>query len=72
MKDHGTTRNCVINVVLVRFTGVVASNQLEEKAGQTAKGNWRDAIGFAKDDALFSEAMRLGAELRTKASKEGH
>ena len=45
---------------------------LEERAGNAAKGNWRDAIGFAKDDALFSEAMRLGAEWRTRASKEGH
>lgn len=44
---------------------------LEAKAKPVAKAGWREAIGFAKDDALFSEAMRLGAEWRSKANIEG-
>ena len=44
---------------------------LEAKVKPVSKGSWRDAIGFAKDDALFSEAMRLGAEWRAKANQEG-
>ena len=45
--------------------------KLEGAAKPSAKGTWRDAIGFAKDDELFSEAMRLGAELREKANRAG-
>ncbi len=44
---------------------------LEAKAKPVAKASWREARGFAKDDALFSEAMRLGAEWRSKANAEG-
>ena len=35
-----------------------------------AKADWRDAIGFAKGDELFREAMDLGADLREKANRE--
>lgn len=45
--------------------------KLEAKEPRAAKGNWRDAIGFAKDDMLFNEAMRLGAEWREQANREG-
>lgn len=46
--------------------------RLELRQSQPATGgNWRDAIGFAKDDDLFREAMRLGAEWREQANKEG-
>lgn len=44
---------------------------LEAKVKPASKGNWRDAIGFAKDDALFDEAMRLGAQCREKSNMEG-
>ena len=44
---------------------------LEIQVKPAAKGTWRDAIGFAKDDELFDEAMRLGAEWREKANREG-
>ena len=44
---------------------------LEAKVKPAPKGSWRDAIGFAKDDALFNEAMRLGAEWREKSNMEG-
>ena len=44
---------------------------LEAKGKPVAKGSWRDAIGFAKGDALFDEAMNLGAEWREKANAEG-
>jgi hypothetical protein len=36
-----------------------------------AKGTWREATGFAKDDDLFDEAMRLGVEWRARANQEG-
>ncbi len=44
--------------------------KLESRPGikSTAKGAWREAVGFAKDDELFREAMRLGAEMREKAN----
>ncbi len=44
---------------------------LEIQVKPAPKGTWRDAIGFAKDDELFDEAMRLGAEWRAKANREG-
>ena len=44
---------------------------LEARMPPVSKGSWRDAIGFAKDDELFREAMRLGAEWREQANREG-
>ena len=44
---------------------------LEIQLKPAPKGTWREAIGFAKDDELFDEAMRLGAEWRAKANREG-
>ena len=44
---------------------------LEIQVKPAPKGTWRDAIGFAKHDELFDEAMRLGAEWREKANREG-
>jgi len=45
--------------------------KLEARTKPAAKASWRDVIGFAKDDDLFREAMRLGAQWREKANKEG-
>ena len=45
--------------------------KLEVKSQPAAKGSWREMIGFAKDDDLFREAMKLGAEWREKANQEG-
>lgn len=42
-----------------------------EKEARPAKRTWRDAIGFARNDALFDEAMKLGAEWRERANQEG-
>ena len=42
-----------------------------ESQVKPAKGTWRDAIGFARNDELFDEAMRLGAEWRDRANQEG-
>ena len=36
------------------------------------KGAWRELIGWEKDDALFREAVRLGAEWRARMNEEGH
>ncbi len=38
----------------------------------SAHGQWREAIGFAKDDDLFRQAMGLAARLREDANREGH
>ena len=45
--------------------------RLEATSQPAAKGNWRETLGFAKDDDLFRKAMRLGAEWRVKANQEG-
>ncbi len=42
-----------------------------ERQVKPSKGTWRNAIGFAKDDELFDEAMKLGAEWRERANQEG-
>jgi hypothetical protein len=42
-----------------------------EQQVKPAKGMWRDAIGFARNDELFDEAMRLGAAWRDRANQEG-
>jgi hypothetical protein len=42
-----------------------------EREVKPSKGTWRDAIGFARNDDLFDEAMRLGAEWRVTANQEG-
>ena len=44
---------------------------LETKLDRAPKGAWREIIGWEKDDELFREAVRLGAEWRAKANAEG-
>lgn len=44
---------------------------LEQKEQIIPNAAWRGTVGFAKDDELFDEAMRLGAEWRAKANHEG-
>jgi len=44
--------------------------KLEAKSQLVAKGSWRETIGFAKNDDLFREAMKLGAEWREKANQD--
>ena len=45
--------------------------RLEAKLQPLAKPTWRDAFGMMKDDDLFEEAMKLGAEWRAKMNAEG-
>ena len=45
--------------------------RLEARSLPVAKGNWRETIGFAKQDPEFREAMKLGAEWRATANQEG-
>lgn len=35
------------------------------------KGAWRKVIGWEEDDALYRDAVKLGAEWRAKANEEG-
>lgn len=44
---------------------------LEGKKTEKKKGGWQAIVGFAKDDDLLDEALRLGAEIRAKANAEG-
>jgi len=44
---------------------------LEAKTNRGEKEAWRELIGWEKDDALFRDAVRLGAEWREQANKEG-
>ena len=42
------------------------------EAQQPAKPpKWHSIVGFAKDDDLLDEALRMGAEIRAKANTEG-
>jgi uncharacterized small protein (DUF1192 family) len=40
--------------------------QLKSAMGQPGPNDWRDAVGWAKDDPGYDEAMRLGAEWRRR------
>ncbi len=45
---------------------------VEAATGQTKpRGNWREIVGWEEDDALFRDAVKLGAEWREKANVEG-
>jgi hypothetical protein len=46
---------------------------LEAKTGLKRLTNdaWREAVGAMKDCDLFDEALRLGAEWRTRANDNG-
>jgi len=44
---------------------------LEAKLNRTPPGKWRDLIGWEKDDELFREAVRAGAEWRVRANRQG-
>ena len=44
---------------------------LEQKEKIIPSAAWRKTVGFAKDDELSDEAMRLGAEWQAKAYHEG-
>ena len=42
---------------------------LEARGDHKPRGAWREVFGMAKDDDLFAEAMRLGAEWRKKENR---
>ena len=44
---------------------------LEGQIARPSRDAWKDVVGAAKDDDLFEEAMRLGAEWRAQANREG-
>jgi hypothetical protein len=46
--------------------------ELERTLAGKVRGGWAAIAGQAKDDDLFEEAMKLGAEWRTHASAGGH
>ena len=43
---------------------------LEGQVARPSQDAWKDVVGAAKDDDLFEEAMRLGAEWRAQANRE--
>ena len=43
---------------------------LEKKVTDRPRGGWEAIAGKAKDDDLFEEAMKLGAEWRARANAE--
>lgn len=45
--------------------------KLEAKVEHKPQDAWKEIVGAAKDDDLFEEAMKLGAEWRAKANQEG-
>ena len=44
---------------------------LETQMKRQQKGAWRQLVAWEKDDKLFREAVRLGAEWRKKANARG-
>ncbi len=44
--------------------------KVEEKVEHAPRGAWRELIGSQKDDDLFRDAVRLGAEWRAQANAE--
>ena len=45
--------------------------KLEATVDHKTQDAWKKIVGAAKDDDLFEEAMKLGAEWRAKANEEG-
>ncbi len=45
--------------------------RLEATSLRAAKVGWRELVGFAKEDELFRKAMKLGADWRKQANREG-
>ena len=45
--------------------------KLEATVEHKPQDAWKEIVGAAKDDHLFEEAMKLGAEWRAKANQEG-
>ena len=45
--------------------------KLEATVDHKPQEAWKKIVGAAKDDDLFEEAMKLGAEWRAKANEEG-
>ena len=45
--------------------------KLEAKVEHRPQDAWKEIVGAAKDDDLFAEAMKLGADCRAKANEEG-
>ncbi len=45
--------------------------ELERRLTGKVRGGWEAIAGKAKDDDLFEEAMKLGAEWRARANAEG-
>ncbi len=44
---------------------------IEKQVINQPRGGWEAIAGKARDDDLFEEAMKLGAEWRTRANPEG-
>lgn len=42
----------------------VAELAAKQEAGNAARGDWRSAVGWAKDDPGYDEMAGLGAEYR--------
>jgi hypothetical protein len=45
--------------------------KLEATVEHKPRDAWKEIVGAAKDDDLFEEAMKLGAEWRARANEEG-
>ena len=45
--------------------------KVEAKVERAPRGAWRELIGSQKDDELFRDAVRLGAEWRAQANADG-
>lgn len=44
---------------------------LEARANRATKDAWRELVGWEEDDELFRDAVRLGAEWREQANRDG-
>lgn len=71
MGRDGTFRRMSTQLIEQQLSDLQKRVETLEMQIKPSKGTWRDAIGFAKNDELFDEAMRLGAEWRDQANQEG-
>ena len=71
MSRDGTFKRMSTQLIEQQLSDLQKRVEALEKQVQPSKGTWKDTIGFAKDDELFDEAMRLGAEWRDRANQEG-
>ena len=69
----GWHRRCMSTEIIEQELATLKQRvaKLEATVEHKPQDAWKKIAGAAKDDDLFEEAMKLGAEWRAKANEEG-